>query len=251
MSEQDKAKIAALQDDHDPDISALYRQSAQELPPAALDDQILRAAHAAVTTQEAASITPKPRRPWPLLGGLAASVLVAVLAVKLLPYSIRSLSPEMKERAARDQPIDGLAPKSAAPMPSIDSGTVQATPEALPEKRMPKDEDSLSRAQPPFRSEAFEADRPALQDNRGSDQSDVAILPTDEADTDTSVLRDEEFSKIAALWKSGYIEEAIKRFASFQKRFSDYTPTPHDEAVFQLLQSEVRNQPLPQEKDGD
>lgn len=252
MSEQDKSKIASLQDDHDPDISEVYRQSAQDLPPASLDDQILRAAHAAVTPQEEAPIKSKPRRQWPLLGALAASVLVAVLAVKLLPYSVRSPSPEMKERATSKKPaVDSVAPKSAAPARSTGIGSMQGVPSGLPEQRVQDDEVGLNRAEQPARAAEPYGSASDLQNSHDATPSGAATLMPDETDADASSTRNKEFNKIVELWETGNIEEAIKRFAAFQKQFPDYTPNPQDEAVYQTLQSELRSQPLPEDKDAD
>lgn len=224
MSEQDKSKIASLQDDHDPDISTLYRQSAQDMPPASLDDQILRAAHAAVTTQEEAPITPKPHRRWPWLGGLAASVLVAVLAVKLLPYSLRSPAPAMHEADSLEGwAADRLAPKAVTP--SVPENYDTGVPAGLPEKRLLKDETSTSRALEQSRASESAAPSTGLQ---GQIETGIATQN-----------RDNEFINIVMLWERGDTTEALKRFEIFQKAYPGYLPHPRHQDTFQALQSAV------------
>jgi hypothetical protein len=249
MTEQDKSKIASLLDDHDPAISSLYRDSAQDMPPTSLDDKILRAAHAAAASQEEAPIIQKPRRPWPLLGGLAASVLVAVLAVNLLPHSLQS-PPALKERATvGTSEADRLAPKSASPPSAAVSEPMPASPIAAPEKRIQQDvatenlaDELETKAERKFAT-GMAADRAET-----SMPSAAPDMP-EEMGTAASISRDQEFNSIAALWKTGNTAEAIALFETFQKQHPDYTPSSTDLPVFQALQSALETKIQPYEED--
>lgn len=235
MSEQEKSRIASLQDDQDADISALYRQSAQELPPVALDDQILSAAHAAVTPQQAATITPKPRRSWSLLGGLAAGVLVTVVAVKSLPYSLRSPIPAKQQPGLSEgRHADSLSPKGAAPFVSEDYET--SDPAARPEKHLLTDQTSVSRG--PQQSRALEraASKPELQEHIEAEQANTT-QQSNETDSALMIARDKEFLNIVMLWNIGDIPAALKRFQIFQEAYPGYLPHPRYQDTLQALRS--------------
>ena len=85
-NDQDQSNVVPLREVQDKSLSELYRHSATEQPSAALDARILQAAHGTVGTDNHKPMHARPR--WlPLASGLAASVLVAVLVVQLLPLS--------------------------------------------------------------------------------------------------------------------------------------------------------------------
>lgn len=235
MTEQDKSKIASLLDDHDPAISSLYRESAQDMPPTSLDDKILRAAHAAATSQEETPVIHKPRRPWPLLGGLAASVLVAVLAVKLLPHSLQS-PPASKERAALgSSEADRLAPKTASPPSAAVSEPMPASPIAMPEKRIQQDTATLNLADElETKAERKSATGMAADRAESATPSAAPEMP-EQMGIAASISPDQEFNSIAALWKTGNTAEAIALFEVFQNQHPDYTPSSTDLPVFQAL----------------
>lgn len=249
MTEQDKSKIASLLDDHDPAISSLYRESSQDMPPTSLDDKILRAAHAAAASQDEAPIIQKPRRPWPLLGGLAASVLVAVLAVKLLPHSLQS-PPALKERATiGTSEADSLAPKSASPPSAAVSESMPASPIAAPEKRIQQDAATANLADELETKAERKFATGMAADRAETSMSSVATELPKEMDVESSSLRDQEFNSIAALWKTGNTPEAVALFETFQKQHPDYTPSSTDLPVFQALQSALETKIQPYEED--
>ncbi len=245
MTEQDKSKIASLLDDHDPAISSLYRESAQGMPPTSLDDQILRAAHAAVATQEETPTTHKPRRPWPLLGGLAASVLVAVLAVKLLPHSIQSPPSVLEERPMLgSSEADSLSPKSAA-LPTDTARAFQpSSPAAALEKPLQQEAPTLNLADESAAKAERKSTAGMAADRAENVTPGIATEAPKEMGAESSNIRDDEFNSIVALWKAGKTTEATARFEAFQKQYPDYTPDETNLDVFQALQSELKkNQP--------
>jgi hypothetical protein len=241
MSEQDNSKVTSLLDDHDPAISSLYRESAQDMPPSTLDDKILKAAHAALNAPHDAPAVQKSSRRWPLLGGLAASVLVGVLAVKLLPYSLQSPAPDMKERSSIGSlEADSLTQKPFEPPAAAISQSLPSSPSAMAEKRIQQDA-----------ATAYQADERETKAERGitsgmaTDRAElsksVATELPEEMDAETTSVRDEEFIRIVALWKAGNTAEATARFESFRKQYPDYTPSSADQPVFQALQSALGN----------
>lgn len=242
MTEQDKSKIASLLDDHDPAISSLYQQSAQDMPPTSLDDKIVQAAHAAVTTPEATPITHKTRRQWPLLGGLAAGVLVAVLAVRLLPHSLQSPAPVMKERTAvGTSETDRLASKSVTPPTAPVSEPMPVSPTMAPEIRIQQDAATLNLSDEREKKAERTFTAGAAADRAEVSMSETATESPEEKPSPTSLDRDDEFNRIVTLWNAGNTVEAVTRFEVFQKQFPDFTPNDDDLPVFQAMESIVES----------
>jgi len=241
MSEQDNSKVTSLLDDHDPAISSLYRESAQDMPPSTLDDKILKAAHAALNTPQDAPAVQKSSRQWPLLGGIAASVLVAVLAVKLLPYSLQSPAPDMKERASLEtSAADSVAQQSSEPPAAAISRSLPGSPSVMAEKRIQQEAATANLTD----EQEIKAER-GITTGMAADRTElsksVATEMSEEVDAEITNVRDEEFNRIVALWKAGNTAEATARFESFRKQYPDYTPSSADLPVFKALQSALRN----------
>lgn len=270
----DKTKPASLLDDHDPAISALYRDSAQEMPPPLLDAKITQAAHAAVSEQETAPVPPKSSRQWQWLGGLAASVVVVLLAVELLPQALRSPLPTTASVPApastqpskeRPAPEDARVETQAARAPASADGEAMPDLPAAPLARGMLQENTAPQispaqrmlAQPP--AEMRDEMRDAMQDRaedtfKKTEAAPAAPTEPDHAETtlsglagatsDTLVMEtpespDAEFERIAALWKHDNPQEAIERFAAFRKRYPDYTPDVEHLEFFKALQAEL------------
>ena len=245
MTEQDKPKVASLLDDHDPAISSLYRESAQDIPPTSLDDKIILAAHAAVNAQQDAPVTHKTRRSWPLLGGLAASVLVAVLAVKLLPYSLQSPAPVMKERtAAGTSETDRLASKSVTPPAASVSAPMPVSPTMVPEIQIQQDAATLNQSDEQEKKAERTFAAGAAADRAEVSMSEAATESPAEKPSPALLDRDNEFNRIVTLWNAGNTVEAIARFEVFQKQYPDFTPNDADLPVFQAIESIVKSTTL-------
>lgn len=240
MSEQDKSKVTSLLDDHDPAISSLYRESAQDMPPGTLDDKILKAAHAALNIPQDAPVVQKASRRWPLLGGLAASVLVGVLAVKLLPYSLQSPESDMKERASLGtSEADRLAQKPFEPPAAAISQSLPSSPSVMAEKRIEQDAATPNLADE-RETKAERGITAGMAADRAELSKSVSTEMSEKMDAETTSVRDEEFNRIVALWKAGNTAEATARFESFRKQYPDYTPSSADLPVFQALQSALQ-----------
>lgn len=250
MSEQDKSKVTSLLDDHDPAISSLYRESAQDMPPGTLDDKILKAAHAALNAPQDAPVAQKASRRWPLLGGIAASVLVGVLAVKLLPYSLQSPEPDMKERASLGtSEADSVAQKSSEPPAATISHSLPSSPSVMAEKHIEQDAATANLADE-RETKAERGITTGMATDRAELSKSVATEMSEEMDAEITKVRDEEFNRIVALWKAGNTAEATVRFETFFKQHPDFTPREPDLPIFQRLKSALESKTPSYGKEG-
>lgn len=121
MSDQQRPdNVTSLQSHRDAELEALYQQAPKAEPSKALDTKILAAARQA-----------KPRRKpvYPWFAGLAASLMVAVIVVRLVPEVERlddavmyeseppaaMSAPLEQEETLQQAPVRMMSPKPAAP----------------------------------------------------------------------------------------------------------------------------------------
>lgn len=165
----------------DRELSSLYHSADKPQPPAALDDTIRSAAHKAV----------KPKRShapqW--LGGIAASLITALLVTQLLPTMEQeaSLTPESLK-------VPGPPAESAAP------------------GRM-RTKDALSPMMPMATEEKFEAERAPVK----KQLTQEGAYTLDEADTAIPG----ELQAIIDLLDAGKTHEAGQRLKEFRERYPD------------------------------
>lgn len=235
---RDDPKVTPLGDRHDPKLSALYRMTPRDEPPGALDDRILAAARAAAETPERQT---RPR--WlPVAGGLAASLLVAVLVVQLLPQSQEpavvaskeeSVKAPASQRALEQGQLNSRALNDAVvpspPAPAAKRSTSAGAP-ALRSADEPRRETTapgrIDRPRAPQRMENDAEERAAVGGAASPMEADPIQMPT---------ARDEAFQEIVRLWKAGEKDAATERYRAFRDRYPEFTPRAHDRALVEEL----------------
>ncbi len=192
----------------DRDLSALYRSSDKPQPPAALDAAIREAAHSAV----------KPKRShapqW--LGGIAASLIAALLIVQLFPTVEQETGADLPATDAPESVIElheaapAGAPSAYAPA-EAESGRARTSDHMMP-KRLEMQQ-SLMRDKAAARKQADSAVSSA---SPGDDADGVSLSPASE-----SASTELELQTIIHLLNTGRTREAKQLLDDFRDRYPD------------------------------
>ncbi|MRR50394.1 MAG: hypothetical protein EG825_05685 [Rhodocyclaceae bacterium] len=134
----------------DAELSALYREAADAMPPPALDRRILAAAEAAIKPAEP---VPSRRRPWWLRFaapmGVFATLVLTVTVVMLVEHEQQDLLPRGDDApapAAAPAPVQDAVPASS----DQKKEKVAASPQTLPvQKSSPKPADTPAASMSP------------------------------------------------------------------------------------------------------
>jgi hypothetical protein len=199
----------------DRDLSALYRSADKPQPPAALDAIIRDAAHKAV----------KPKRShapqW--LGGIAASLIAALLLTQLLPTLEqeadtstlpRNIPHPAEDFAAPDLELREAAPATVAPKPAP---TESKTDRARTGNLIMQEKSGLKQSQAHKKATARdEAD--AIQSSETMEEADHGGLSTPAV---VPASLQTELQAIADLLDAGRIREARQQLDHFLKRYPE------------------------------
>ena len=199
----------------DRDLSALYQSADKPQPPAALDETVRAAAHQAV----------KPKRShapqW--LGGIAASLIAALLITQLLPTVEQEADVSTRQHDMHLPANDGIE----AAQESREAAPAAAAPQSAPLESKPDraridnliilEKSELKRSQQPEKAVARdEADailspEPVEEEVRGALSTPVVIDTTAET----------ELQGIIDLLDTGRLREAQQRLDDFRKRYPE------------------------------
>lgn len=162
----------------DPRIACLYRETCDAEPPDWLDQRILSAARTALDRQPTSAIPlPKQRRNriWTLPLALAATVVLAVGLIRLLPPAneISRMPAALEEKAARSLAKPVVAEKDAPLAKSADStkadqANQSVSPPAAATPRAP----AMELPQHPSPTLSGQGDQPAAHQQAGTEALD-------------------------------------------------------------------------------
>ena len=199
----------------DRDLSALYQSADKPQPPAALDETVRAAAHQAV----------KPKRShapqW--LGGIAASLIAALLITQLMPTVEQEADISIRQRDMRLPATDAVEPglelREAAPAAAAPkSAPLESKPDrARTGNLIMLEKSELKRSQPPEKAavrdeaDAILSSEPMEEEARGALSTPV-VIPTS-AET--------ELKNIIDLLDAGRLREAAQRLDDFRKRYPE------------------------------
>ena len=199
----------------DQDLSALYQSADKPQPPAALDETVRAAAHQAVKPKR--SHTPQ----W--LGGIAASLIAALLITQLMPTVEQEADISIRQHDMRLPATDAVEPglelREAAPAAAAPkSAPLESKPDrARTGDQIMLEKSELKRSRPSKKAAAQdEADailssEPVEEEVRGA-LSIPVVVPTS-AET--------ELQNIIDLLDAGRLREAEQRLDDFRQRYPE------------------------------
>jgi type IV secretory pathway VirB10-like protein len=246
-------KIVKLHADEDPQLEALYQQADKPVPPAHLDNII----------KQAAREPQSPRRskltPW--FAGIAASVLVGVLFIRLYPTALPPHPASYLEEEIRSEhaPATQSMARESVPQAPADSDALRDTPAKAPEaarlnqyKKSPPGElkraapdSSLGKAAPvsPEREKSETPASPALNAAGSSsatvEEADMALdmqTPAPESASHKAAPEAQaDLEHIIELLEQGKTEDAKRAYQEFRRLYPDYIIEPATTARLENL----------------
>lgn len=202
----------------DPQITRLYRETRDAEPPDWLDQRILLAAQAALEEQQqpAAAIPlpkPRPRRMWRLPLTLAATVMLAVGLIRLLPpVDLMSGMPTVLQEEKAAQVRSSAAADKVTPLAeSAKSRGKQRNQPSAPAAAAPGAPVMESRQQQLSPTLSVQGDQPLAGDEQA----------TTEADNQAKWL-----AEIAELRRQGRHAEAEASLAAFRRHYPNAAAEP-------------------------
>ncbi len=226
--------------EHDPRVSARYRELGREEPGAGVDAAILAASRRAVEARPAPLVAPTGQRRWYVPLAAAAVIVLSATVVFRIWYEAPEMdgdvpAPAATEERARDEKPPagrsdsprGEAPSRVQPRRSAPSAREQALPQpsseppaasGVPEVKREAQAPAAAAPETAARPAPFAAAKPAPAPML--EQRALGRLKTaDEAALEDSPER--WLERITELRRKGKDEEADRQLAEFRKRYPD------------------------------
>lgn len=197
----------------DRDLSALYKSADKPQPPASLDEAIRDAAHKAVKPRR--SHTPQ----W--LGGIAASLIAALLVIQLLPTV---------EQEADISTIPGNIPRPTADFAAPGTQLREAIPAAaVPKSAPPESKPDRARIGNQILQEKLELKQSQVRKKAAARDETDAVLSSEPMEEEARGARstpvvipaspETELQAIIDLLDAGKTHEARQQLDDFHKRY--------------------------------